>query len=282
LEVLSNIKCVIGEGPVWNDFDKKVYQVNGFKNQILAIDPKTKEVAVRQLDFSVAAMGFSKKGEMLVSCLDGVFILNNDNSRTPIYDTNKYEIKYGNDAKVGPDGRFYVGTQSSKRYGTGNDYDGKLYSIGKDGTVKIVLDNLILSNGFDWSMDEKRLYHTDSETGIIKEYNFDKATGNAEFTGRQIAINGVDGFTIDERDFLYATNWGSGSVTVINSENMQIVDKITLPATAPASCGFAGENMEKLVIVTATFDVDLAKDENAGLTFICDVKAKGRKPYLFG
>jgi drug/metabolite transporter (DMT)-like permease len=74
MKVISNIHCTIGEGPIWNDFDGKLYQVNGFENQILVIDLSSGEVTVRQLDFSVAAMGFSKKEEMLISCLDGVYI----------------------------------------------------------------------------------------------------------------------------------------------------------------------------------------------------------------
>lgn len=45
---------------------------------------------------------------------------------------------------------------------------------------------------------------------------------------------------------------------------------------------FAGNDMEKLVIVTATLGADLEKDKNAGYTFICDTNTKGRKPYLFG
>ena len=86
-----------------------------------------------------------------------------------LYDTSKYNILYANDMKVGPDGRIYVGTQSSKRYGVSDKIDGKLYSIDSSGEVRVLLDGLILSNGLEWSMDEKRFYHTDSDTHMIKE-----------------------------------------------------------------------------------------------------------------
>lgn len=283
MEIISNKHCIIGEGPIWNEFNHKLYQVNGFgPNEILEIDIKTKDVKTRKLSFGVPAIAFSKKGEMLISCLDGAFILNDDDTRTPLYDREKYEIKYGNDAKVGPDGRFYIGTQSSKRKGTGNEIDGKLYSIDKNGEVKVLLDGLILSNGFDWSMDEKRFYHTDSDTGIIKEYSFDKEKGAISFTGRQVKVPGVDGFTIDRNDFLYVACWGQGRIAVVDTVGMQIKKYIDVPARIPASCGFVGEDMENLVVVTATLGTDLGKDENAGYTFICCVETKGRKPYLFG
>lgn len=282
MRVLSDKRCTIGEGPIWNEFDKKLYFVNGFENEICIIDTETKALKTLKLSFSVAAMGFSKTGKMLISCMDGAFYLNSDGTRTPLYDTEKYKILYGNDAKVGPDGKFYIGTQSSKRMGVGEKVDGKLYSIDKNGEVKILLDGLLLSNGFDWSMDEKRFYHTDSDTGIIKEYNFDKENDKISFTGRQVKVSGVDGFTIDQNDFLYVACWGRGHIAVVDTTDMQIKDYISVPANIPASCCFAGENMDKLAVVTASYGADTEKDLNAGFTFICDTAARGRKPYLFG
>ena len=283
MKILSKKRCVIGEGPIWCEFDHKLYHVNGYGvKEICCIDIESKTNTVRELDFGVAAIAFSRQGEMLVSCGDGAFILNKDNSRTPLYDMSTTEIKYGNDAKVGPDGRFYIGTQSSKRIGSGDKADGKLYSIDKNGTVKILLDGLLLSNGFDWSMDEKRFYHTDSDTHTIKEYCFDKENGEISFTGRQIDIRGVDGFTIDQNDFLYVACWGEGHIAVVDTADMQIKKYIPVPTSIPASCCFAGDNMDNLVVVTATLGADIQKDKNAGYTFIFSGQVKGRKPYLFG
>ena len=283
MKIISNKHCIIGEGPIWNEINHKLYQVNGFgANEILEIDIETNDVKTRKLSFGVPAIAFSKKGEMLISNPDGAFILNDDDSLTPLYDRKKYKIKFANDSKVGPDGRFYVGTQSSKRKGVGEAIDGKLYSIDKNGEVKILLDGLILSNGFDWSMDEKRFYHTDSDTGIIREYNFDKEKGEIFFTGRQVRVDGVDGFTIDQNDFLYVACWGYGHIAVIDTADMQIKEFINVPAKIPTSCCFAGENMDELVVVTASMGLDLNIDTNAGFTFISELKTKGRKPYLFG
>lgn len=283
MKILSEHRCLIGEGPIWNVFDHKLYHVNaGSASEICCIDLETKEISILKLDYGVAAIGFTKKGEMLISCEDGGFILKGDHTRKPLYDRSKFEIKHGNDAKVGPDGRFYIGTQSSKRIGEGDAIDGKLYSIDKNGEVKVLLDGLILSNGFDWSMDEKRFYHTDSDTKIIKEYSFDKEKGEISFTGRQVKVPGVDGFTIDQKDFLYVACWGQGHIAVVDTADMQIKSYIDVPARIPASCCFAGKDMDHLVVVTATLRADLEKDKNAGYTFICEPKTTGRKPYLFG
>ena len=282
VKILSEKRCIIGEGPIWNEFDNKLYHVNAYAGEIHCIDINLGEISIRNPGIDVAAMGFTKSGEMIVSCDDGVFILNDDNSRSLLYDTEKFSIKDCNDAKVGPDGRFYVGSVSTKRKGEGDAVDGKLYSIDKNGEVRILLDGLLLSNGFDWSIDEKRFYHTDSDTRLIKEYDFDKATGDISFTGRSVTVRGVDGFAVGENGYLYVACWGQGHIAVVDTADMQIKEYISIPTKIPVSCAFAGEGMDKLVITTASYGADIEKDENAGYTFVCDLHVKGRRPYLFG
>ena len=131
-------------------------------------------------------------------------------------------------------------------------------------------------------MDEKRFYHTDSDTGLVKEYLFDKEKGELSYTGRFVKVEGVDGLTVDSYDFLYVACWGKGHIAVVDTADMQIKRYIDTPAQIPASCAFAGKDMESLVVVSATFGTDVEKDTNAGYTFICNVNARGRKPYLFG
>lgn len=283
MEVLSRKKCTIGEGPVWCEFDHKLYYVNCLGvNEICSIDLETGEETVRKLDFDVAAMGFARDGRMLVSCEDGGFILHSDGTRTPLYDRSRYAIKGGNDAKVGPDGRFYIGTESSKRKGLSDEIDGKLYSIDCHGEVKVLLDGLRLSNGFDWSMDGKRFYHTDSDTKLIREYAFDQVSGEISFTGRQVEVPGVDGFAMDEKDDLYIACWGRGHIAVVDTAAMQIKSHIEVPTMIPVSCCFAGEGMDRLVVTTASFRTDPETDKNAGFTFLHDANTKGRKTFLFG
>lgn len=281
MELISDKRCVIGESPIWNEEEQLLYFTNGMGNEICKLDIYTGKLFVRQLDIGVAAIAFDKENRLIVSRYDGVFILNDDDTIEKLYDKSNYNISYANDMKVGPDGRLYVGTQSGKRKGVSDEIDGKLYCIDKYGTVKILLDGLILSNGLEWSIDEKRFYHTDSDTNIIKEYDFDKTNGEISFTGREIRVPGVDGFTIDRSDNLYVACWGKGHIAVVDTKKMQIKDYINVPAKAPASCAFAGKNMDVLIVVTASYNANLTEDENAGYIFKEESQKYGRKPYLF-
>ena len=281
MKKLCDKRCVIGEGPYWNDRTQTIWFTNGFADEICSFQMETGKMCVRPVPVGVSAFAFDEKGRMIVSRRDGVFVLSEDDTTVPIYNIEKYTIQYANDMQVGPDGRIYVGTQSEKRLGVSKKVDGKLYSISGDGTVRTLLDGLILSNGMEWSMDEKRFYHTDSDTHIIREYCFEKESGEIVFTGREVTVPGVDGFTIDQQDRIIAACWGKGYLAVIDTGTMEIIDHIDLPASVPASCAFAGPEMDKLVITTATYGTDLKKDPDTGFVYICDYPVGGRRPYLF-
>ena len=281
MEIISKKRCIIGEGPIWNEKEGVLYFTNSREQEICVLDIYTKELKIIPTEVGGVAIAFDKSNRMIVSRRDGIFYLE-DNIATPLYDTNKHQILHGNDMKVGPDGRIYVGTQSSKRLGLSNNVDGKLYSIDKDGNVRTLLDALLLSNGMDWSMDETRFYHTDSATRIIKEYLFDKVTGDIEFTGKSVYVQGVDGFTIDENDLLYVACWGQGHIAVVDTRDMTVIDHTDVPAKIPASCAFAGKSMNELIAVTADYKNASATDEYAGYTFKKEMSVCGRLPYLFG
>lgn len=274
MRILTEKRCIIGEGPVWNAQQQRLYFTNGLGGEICICDPYSGELEIRPVKQDVAAMAFTKTGDVLLSRADGVFFLDADKPLNT-------EICHANDMKVGPDGRLYVGTQSQKRLGRSDAVDGKLYRVDADGTAEVLLDGLRLSNGMDWSWDEKRFYHTDSDTHILREYEFDAASG-IRFTGRQVEVPGVDGFCTGENGDLYCACWGRGHIAVVDASTVQVKAHIPVPTQKPASCGFCGKHMELLAVTTASFKCDLQQDPGAGFTFLADLGVCGREPYLFG
>ena len=133
----------------------------------------------------------------------------------------------------------------------------------------------------EWSICEKKFYHTDSDTQIIKEYDFDKKTGKIQFTGRQVCVEGVDGFTIGANNYLYIGCWGQEHIAVVDVKTLEIIEHIPTPCQIPTSCGFCGKNMDILAITTASYSADLEKDKNAGYTLLSKTQTKGRIPFYF-
>lgn len=85
MQIISEKRCIIGEGPVWNDFEKRLYYTNGMGgNEICMLDICTGELEVRPVKTGCAAFAFDKNNRLIVSRPDGVFILNNDDSVTEL------------------------------------------------------------------------------------------------------------------------------------------------------------------------------------------------------
>lgn len=55
---------------------------------------------------------------------------------------------------------------------------GSFYSLEADGTVKRHMTGLSISNGLDWSTDNRTFYHVDSVPGILTAYDFDISAGS--------------------------------------------------------------------------------------------------------
>lgn len=281
MKVLKEKRCIIGEGPIWNEREQALYFTNGFQKEVCIYNFMTEQMHIRTLPFGASAIAFEEQGNLILSHAGGVHILTNDDTLIPLYDPEKYAIKRASDMKIGPDGAIYVGTISEKFLGISEKLDGKLYRISQDGKVDILLDGLSLSNGLEWSMDETKFYHADTGKAEIKEYYFDKATGEIKFSGRKVCIEGADGLTIGRDNCLYVSCAWKKYVAVVDCATLSIVSYISPPKTFPMSCCFCGENMDVLAVTTASDTADLEKDENAGFTVLAKQNINGRKPYLF-
>lgn len=281
MKVLTEKRCVIGEGPIWNVKEERLYFTNGFQRELCVYDFNGGRMHVRTLPFGVSALAFDTQNRLIVSRAKGVYILNDDDTLTSLYDTEKYHIKHAGDMKVGPDGALYVGTVSEKFWGISDAVDGKLYRISPNGEVEILLDGLSLSNGLDWSMDEKMFYHADTGSYTIKEYFFDKNTGKITFSGRQVCVDGVDGLTIGQDNCLYVSCSWKKYIAVIDCVTLTVKSYIHFQDTFPMSCAFCGKDMDVLAVTTASDTADITRDKNAGFTILQTMDIQGRKPYLY-
>ena len=79
MKLICDKRCIIGEGPVWNEKEQKLYFTNGLSNEICKLDIYSRNLEVRSLDFGCAAFCFDKANRLIVSTETGVYILNDDN-----------------------------------------------------------------------------------------------------------------------------------------------------------------------------------------------------------
>lgn len=184
-----------------------------------------------------------------------------------------------NDGKCDPAGRFWAGTM---------DYDGKknkgsLYCLDTDLTVKKVIDQISISNGIVWSIDQRTMYYIDSPTYQVVAFDYDIESGN--ISNKRIVINidkkiGIpDGMAIDEQGNVWVALYGGGGVGCWNPHTGIQLSFITAPhAQLVTSCTFGGKDLQDLYITTASAGLDkelLDQQSNAGYIFHIRLPVRG-------
>jgi gluconolactonase len=192
---------------------------------------------------------------------------------------NRNNLRW-NDAKVSHDGDLWLGTMSY----TAEPNRAALYRYSiKHKQLETVLDKVTVSNGMDWSMDGNSFFYIDSAKRTIDK--FDLNDERTQITNREVmwAVRderfGIpDGMTIDVEDGLWVAFWGGSAVRRFD-KSFRITHEIEVPTKNVTSCTFAGENLETLIITSAS-NGDHKSNLNSGMTFICEPGIRGRKTNL--
>jgi len=281
-------KCHVGEGPVAIGSDySKVHWVDILNNKIYWRDLVSDESGEISTSENVSFVLPRSNGGLVVGTAHGPDLLGPDGSMTRApgrleADGSEDPLPMRwNDAKVGPDGEIWLGTSS---YGAETDYIG-LHRLSSDGTSIIrLLSNMGLSNGLDWSPDQKLFYLIDTVALLL--YVFDYEAG--EIRNQRIGIRFdselnqyPDGMCVDSEGSLWIAFW-NGSCIRKYSPTFELQATIEFPAKFVSSCAFAGSDLKTLVVTTSTGDNGWHDDQEfAGMTFLLETDVQGKAPYVF-
>ncbi|KQR51771.1 hypothetical protein ASF88_09140 [Leifsonia sp. Leaf336] len=245
----------LGEGPLWDPVRSRLHWVDipsGAALEGTLLDDGTIRVADRLVvDDTAGAVAVSERGERLIAGGHRLLVVGLDGRITPSSPLIDGPRRF-NDGKPDPVGRFVVGTLSLD----GPSEAELLIQIHRDGTTRVIDDDLTLSNGLAWSADGSVLYSVDTERRIVFRRSYDVATG--ETGPRSVFLTFdegyPDGMTIDAESHLWIAIWGLGEVRR-HAPDGRLVQTIHVPAPHTSSVAFAGPDLETLVITTATQDL---------------------------
>jgi len=218
---------------------------------------------------------------MLLAMEDGIYRRSVDGTLTLAHQPVKIKGRRFNDGKVGPDGRFYLGT-------TDNDGKGAFYCL-HDGRLDELFGGAWCANGLDWTADEKTMYYVDSPVRAIEMFDFHPGA-EQPLTNRRTCWDAghlgpqnvqPDGMCIDSEGMLWTAFWGGWKALRINPRTGEVLDQVELPVERVSSCAFAGENMDQLIISTAAFQANMDEQPLAGCIFRVQADVPGVKPNLF-
>ena len=130
---------------------------------------------------------------------------------------------------------------------------GKLFSY-YNGTHKVLLNDLLISNGIGFSHNGEKMYFIDSPTKKVDQYKYNLDTGEIIFEKHIVEIDGEgvpDGMCVDLDGNIWVAEWGGRRVCKWDVNTGHMLNEILLPCSRVTSCCLGGENMDELFITTA-------------------------------
>lgn len=282
------IKCgsELGEGPVWHPDEGALYWLDILGKTLWRWSPDNGESSQIILPEIITCVVPCTAGGWAATTADGFVLLDDAGTITQRLaqpETHRPNARF-NDGAVDPLGRFWAGTM---------DHDGtednSLYVLDSDGTAHLMDTGFMVSNGIDWSPDERTMYFADSPRRIIYAYTFDSSSGT--ISDRRVFVHtpestGVpDGLTVDAEGYIWCAYWDGWEV-VRYAPNGEVTAVLPMPVQRPTSCTF-GESLShgnSLFITSARTDLNdaqLATQPAAGDLFRYKTSISGKPKPLY-
>jgi sugar lactone lactonase YvrE len=261
-----------GEGPVWSERWGGLRWVDMLAGDILSLVADG-IINRRHVGTIAAALRPRRRGGAVIGVERGFALEEADGTIKHMdelwTDTNVRMNEGGCD----PDGRFYCGSMA---YDQQPDA-GTLYRLDPDGSVRVVLENVTISNGLEWSPDGSRTYYNDSPTQRIDVFDYEVESGLSRrrpFAEVPAEAGLPDGLTVDEEGGVWVALYGGGSVRRYTPEGV-LDEVIEVAAKQVTACTFGGSGLDQLFITTSREDLKPGEDPLAGSLFQAAVGVAG-------
>uniref|UniRef100_A0A3Q0T7M0 Regucalcin n=1 Tax=Amphilophus citrinellus TaxID=61819 RepID=A0A3Q0T7M0_AMPCI len=282
--------ALIGEGPVWEESDQTLLFVDIAGQKIHRWSPTTNQIQSMETADTVGFAVPRRSGGYVAGVGRSIVAVDwsaqKVNSLVEV-DKDKPNNRL-NDGKADPSGRLLTGTML-KNEQPGQQKQGALFSVASDLTVIKHLSKVDISNGMDWSQDQKTFFYIDSLSLTVDAFDYDPNTGH--IGNRRVVYHmeegeGLpDGMTLDAEGHLWVACYNGGRVISIDLATGVRLQTISLPATKTTSCCFGGPDYSELYVTSASLGLnqsELRQQPLAGNTFrVTGLGVKGRPSHAF-
>ena len=186
------------EGPVW-DPAKGLYFSDVPNGGVHLLDSTGEVTLVVPKRRGIGGMALHANGGLVVGGRDIALVSLKDGATQTLLPLDAIAGATGfNDLTTDSTGRIYVGSLAFRVFGGDDVKPGHLHVIDLDGTMRTLSDGVLLTNGLGFSLDGRRLYHSDARAGLVRVYdvNADGSVGPWQ-TFASLAPSGVpDGLKV--------------------------------------------------------------------------------------
>jgi D-xylonolactonase len=246
---VANYHCLVGENPLWNDRDGRIYWEDIDSGRLFWARHDNLEHRCFYQGEVVGGFSFQEDDSLLLFEVDRISRLDlASGERTVLRSGIDPDMKRFNDVIADPEGRVYAGTIGK------TDESGGLYRIDLDGSLTCLWKGTGCANGMGFSSDLRRFYWTCSTTRQIYVCEYARDTGvidRRRLLYAALPDEGIpDGLAIDENDQLWSARWDGQAVLRISPDG-RLLDRIELPVPKVSSVTFGGPKLDTLYVTTA-------------------------------
>lgn len=250
---LSDRPSALGESPIWDAQDAVLWTIDGVAGHIHRHESepdtcyKTKSWT---LTGHIGAITLASKGHLMVMQDHGFYAFD------PKKGTLKavYEIPNApagmrlNDAKLDRQGRIICAGM-----GRAADPIGTLHQLDGTGRYRNFGGAFKIGNGVCFSPEGDTLYFSDTAARQFFACDYDPLSGDVgtaklHIDGSTLG-SGIDGATVDQNGNIWAALIHAGDIGCFSPEG-HLLHRIKAPIDLPSSVGFAGMNMETLIVTS--------------------------------
>ena len=286
-QLVLPLSMKLGEGPLWDFHRQLLFFVDISARQLHYYDPRRQHHGYHQFHQMPTALGLQTNQSLLIALEHAVAqFVPEAGTLTPYQelDIDAQQLRT-NDAKVGPDGCFYLGTMDRKK----QNPVANLWRVAPHGEATSLLSHQTIANGMAWSPDQQTMYFIDSPTRKVQAYDFNRATGTMERPRTLVETaedEGIpDGMTVDVEGHLWVAHNGGGFVARYHHSTGELLAKVNVPAPLVTCCAFGGHNYQTLYITTACEGLDEEQRQHhpqSGGLFAVQPPWYGQPTFSFG
>ncbi|HXE48560.1 MAG TPA: SMP-30/gluconolactonase/LRE family protein [Ramlibacter sp.] len=283
-ELVFDARNAIGESPVWLASQQALYWVDIPARRLYEWDSATRHVRHWTAPEMIGSIAAHASGGWICAMETGVFHLHADSDgalrgpRVAAVDHARPKMRF-NDGRCDRQGRFRAGTMLMDM-GAAQDV-GRVYALEDDGTLRPLVDGLIVSNGMAFSPDGRTMYLSDSHPQVqcIWAYDYDTDTGTPSnrrlFVDMKPLPGRPDGAAVDEDGCYWICANDAGLVHRFTPAG-KLDSSLELPVKKPAMCAFGGAQLDTLYVTSIRPEGIAVSDQPlAGGVFALSPGAKG-------